>query len=129
MSEHTATPWQQGRLLSTAVTREWDESHLEQGEYEESTLVCVNFHASDQGRSRRIVAVATHMDGNAGANAAFIVRAANSHAALVAALRSAIDCVDEQATVIQELRSGGLATVAIPGWYLDAKKLLEEVLR
>jgi len=55
-----------------------------------------------------------------------LVRAANSHDALVAALRSAIDCVDEQATVIQELRSGGLATVAIPGWYLDAKKLLEE---
>jgi len=88
MTEHTPTPWQQGRLLSTAVTREWDENHLEQGEYEESALVCVNFHASDQGRSRRIVAVATHMDGNAGANAAFIVRAVNSHAALVAALRA-----------------------------------------
>ena len=59
-------------------------------------------------------------------HAYLIVRAVNSHAALMAALRSAIDCVDEQATVIQELRSGGLATVAIPGWYLDAKKLLEE---
>ena len=86
MAEHTQTPWQQGRLLSTTVTREWDDDYREQKEYEESALVCVNFHASDEGRSRRIIAVATHMDGNAGANAAFIVLAANCHEELVAAL-------------------------------------------
>jgi len=86
MAEHTPTPWQQGRLLSTTVTREWDDDYREQKEYEESALVCVNFHASDEGRSRRIIAVATHMDGNAGANAAFIVRAVNCHEELVAAL-------------------------------------------
>ena len=88
MAEHTPTPWQQGRLLSTTVTREWDDDYREQKEYEESALVCVNFHASDEGRSRRIIAVATHMDGNAGANAAFIVLAVNCHADLVAALEA-----------------------------------------
>ena len=87
MAEHTQTPWQQGRLLSTTVTREWDDDYREQKEYEESALVCVNFHASDEGRSRRIIAVATHMDGNAGANAAFIVRAVNCHEELVKALK------------------------------------------
>jgi len=86
MSEHTPTPWQQGRLLSTAVTREWDKVYREHKQYEESALVCVNFHASDQGRGRRIVAVATDMDGNADANAAFICRAVNAFDALVAAL-------------------------------------------
>jgi len=95
MAEHTPTPWQQGRLLSTTVTREWDDDYREQKEYEESALVCVNFHASDEGRSRRIIAVATHMDGNAGANAAFIVRAVNCHEELVKALEDAIELIND----------------------------------
>ena len=106
MTEHTPTPW---RVQAGS------------GNSEEAFTITTS--------DRVIASVAGEGYANRQANAAFIVRAANSHTALVAALRSAIDCVDEQATVIQELRSGGLATVAIPGWYLDAKKLLEEVLR
>jgi len=92
MNGHTATPWQVGRTLHTPQTKEWPAWAWEKNEHQERLGIYRNFRAEDQGTSRIVIAKAIPdalgSQEEAEANAAFIVRAANSHAALVEALRA-----------------------------------------
>lgn len=81
-AEHSPTPWRQGVLLLTARTRAWSDQARELGRLEEAREVFSNFHAADEGRSRVFVCRCEQPD-----DAALIVRAVNSHDALVAALK------------------------------------------
>jgi hypothetical protein len=80
MTEHTPTPWCVQTVeehFPKEVAEQWSNEYRDSKAYEMSgTIWC----------GSRIVAVATDMGGKAPDNAAFVVRAVNSHDALVAAL-------------------------------------------
>ena len=78
---HTATPWQQGRLLSTSTVRQQSKDWIDNADATERRRVFANFRASDEGRSRVSVAVCERPE-----DADLIVRAVNSFDELVKAL-------------------------------------------
>lgn len=55
-SKTTPGPWQQGRLLSTNITRHWSQEVREKVQEQEKLSIYANFNASDEGRGRRLVA-------------------------------------------------------------------------
>ena len=56
-TNHTPGPWHQGRTLSTEQTRRWTKDEFASNEARERRMVFSNFSATDQGRSRQLVAV------------------------------------------------------------------------
>lgn len=53
----TPGPWAQGKLLSTATTRQWSREVWEEVQTTETRQVFSNFRASDEGRGRKLIAV------------------------------------------------------------------------
>jgi hypothetical protein len=89
-AQHTPTPWSLGTLLDTPQTRRWSAIERVAGEREEEIRVFANFHISDEGRSRQLVAICRDPE-----NAAFIVRAVNAHESLLRAAKLLIQLDDE----------------------------------
>ena len=77
-------PWAVGQTLRTRTTQVWTDEQWQQNESAEKRLVFAGFRASDQGRSRELIAECKTPE-----DAAFIVRAANSHHKLLEALEAA----------------------------------------
>ena len=55
--EFKDVPWTQGKLISTNVTKSWNDEEKKIGEYNENCRAFVNFSFKDQGRSRILIYV------------------------------------------------------------------------
>lgn len=88
--QHTPTPWDIGRTLITAQTKRWTAEAVQANDFHENRMIFADFKFSDEGRSRRLIAKCENFE-----DAAFIVRAVNSHEELLGELKSLVAWVEE----------------------------------
>lgn len=88
--KHTPTPYRQGTTLMTRKVMNMGKDWIESNETRERLMVFSSFRDIDKGRSRQLVAQCQNEK-----DAAFIVRACNSHDALVKALEDLLQNLEE----------------------------------